>query len=553
MFSFKKHLFILICYNLVNFQVFADDSDVLVSIDSGILRGLNREFYYSFEGIPYAEPPVGELRFQVSVLYERKWNGIRNATVPAPLCLQWSHLQSPPNRLIGDEDCLYLNVYTPTLDGKKEKLPVLINIHGGAFMFGEPAYGADVILKQNMILVSFTYRVGPLGFLSTEDDVISGNFGLKDQLLVLKWVQKNIENFGGDLDRVTLSGFSAGGASAHLHMLSPSSYGLFKNVMAQSGSALNPWVFQEKAKAKAFKIGENLDCSVQNSVKLLKCLREKSANEIVEQVQIFLDYLYNPFSPFGVVVEAEGPNNFQPFLAKNPIEIMKSGNFYKVPVIFSAAEDEGLYPSAEFVSDLSYLQEIEESWNHLLPSILDYKSSVSAESLDEISIIIRQHYMEDRRLNFDTFKQFNKIVNDRLFLYGIGRAAKLMQPHTKTYLYFYRFKAKYCVAQLGSHGIEDLGVAHGDDICIIFNWKIREEIPLTPDETLMAENLAQYYYDFASTSSARFNDIDIMPLDCDSHVKYLEILNPRECYTKISENFGNASFWSTLSTKFNEH
>lgn len=135
-------------------------------------------------------------------------------------------------RIQGAEDCLYLNVYKPHIESSKP-LPVIIWIHGGAFQwhmeqkdgeFTKP----DYIMDRDVIFVSFSYRVGPLGFLSTGDDLISGNMGLKDQSYAIRWVKENIKGFGGDPEQITLFGLSAGGVSVHYQYLSPMSRGLFK-------------------------------------------------------------------------------------------------------------------------------------------------------------------------------------------------------------------------------------------------------------------------------------------------------------------------------------
>nr|CAH7765727.1 unnamed protein product [Callosobruchus chinensis] len=133
---------------------------------------------------------------------------------------------------LGEEDCLYINVYVPkTRSGKL--LDVVAHIHGGAFMvgFSQEFIGDKYIMDKDVIVVSFNYRLGALGFLSTEDDVVPGNNGLKDQALALKWIQEHIEAFGGNPKSVTLTGFSAGAASVHFHYFSPYSVGLFHRLV----------------------------------------------------------------------------------------------------------------------------------------------------------------------------------------------------------------------------------------------------------------------------------------------------------------------------------
>ncbi|XP_049947765.1 esterase FE4-like [Schistocerca serialis cubense] len=151
---------------------------------------------------------------------------------------------------------------------------VVVYIHGGCFTGGsgaisEPRYFVD----NDVVFVSINYRLGLLGFLSTGDEVFPGNTGLKDQVEALRWVQRNIAAFGGDPERVTILGQSAGGASIHYHVLSPLSKGLFKNAIAMSGSALNPWAFSKNATDRAIRFANYLGYSGQNSSDLVDFLK----------------------------------------------------------------------------------------------------------------------------------------------------------------------------------------------------------------------------------------------------------------------------------------
>ncbi|XP_039299663.1 esterase E4-like, partial [Nilaparvata lugens] len=171
-----------------------------------------------------------------------KWLGIFNGTKEATKCLQVNEFL-PGNQVEGSEDCLYLNVYTPSRNGVG--YPVMVFIHGGGFVGGAATsdlYGPDkLLLTKDIILVTIHYRLGFLGFASLDDVDFAGNYGLKDQSLALKWVKENIAKFGGDGDKVTVVGESAGAASAHFHILSPQSQGLVQRAILLSGTADCPW------------------------------------------------------------------------------------------------------------------------------------------------------------------------------------------------------------------------------------------------------------------------------------------------------------------------
>ena len=195
----------------------------------------------AFRGIPYAVPPVGALRFRRS-RPSGPWPGTLDGTRESTKCLQLNALlptyieRSGPRLQAGSEDCLYLNVYTRNLPPPPYSdvlHPVVIFLHGGAFVVGSNEamlYGPEVLLARDLVLVAVNYRLGPLGWLSTETDAAPGNLGLHDQYLALLWVRDNIADYGGDPANVTLMGESAGAMSAMLHTVSPVSRGLFHKV-----------------------------------------------------------------------------------------------------------------------------------------------------------------------------------------------------------------------------------------------------------------------------------------------------------------------------------
>ncbi|CAG9817192.1 unnamed protein product, partial [Phaedon cochleariae] len=247
----------------------ADDQPTIVLPNGKIAGSLSRTIryqvpFYSYLGIPYAAPPVGNLRFQPPQPVQN-WDNIFQATSNSKICYQsQSKLHRPQT-----EDCLYLNVYTTIPPSENASLPVMVTIYGGSFTHGFASVGTvgpDYFLENDIIVVSFNYRVGPFGFLSTGDGVIHGNMGLKDQLFAIKWVKENIHLFGGDPDKVTIRGQSAGAASVTYHILSPSSAGLFRGAIASSGSAICNWASERpNGREKAYKIAAEMDPSFKKS------------------------------------------------------------------------------------------------------------------------------------------------------------------------------------------------------------------------------------------------------------------------------------------------
>jgi len=210
---------------------------------SGIVRGLNEGDVNIFKGIPFAAPPVGAFRWRPPQPVT-PWEGVRDATEFGPNSAQSGWGANASIQEGSSEDCLYLNLWV-TADAKSgSKLPVMVWIHGGAFLFGSgssPESNGTEFAKQGVILITINYRLGRLGFfafpaLSEEyPDEFKGNYAYMDQLEALKWVQKNIAAFGGDPGNVTIFGESAGGASVHALVSSPLSRGLFQKAIIESG------------------------------------------------------------------------------------------------------------------------------------------------------------------------------------------------------------------------------------------------------------------------------------------------------------------------------
>merc|ERR1712106_154674 len=218
-----------------------DDSETeTVQTRVGEIKGkrINTDGYshYTFFGIPYAQPPVGSLRFKAP-LPVRPWTKSLEAFEKGPQCYQKNEFLPGVNADYS-EDCLHLNIYTEDL--KTTAKPVMIWSHGGGFTLGSGNDYAplDALLEEGVIVVTINYRLGSLGFLTFGNDFVSGNMGLKDQALAIQWVKQNIQNFGGNPNKITIFGESAGAFSVHAQVLSPWNFGQIQGAIAQSGTML---------------------------------------------------------------------------------------------------------------------------------------------------------------------------------------------------------------------------------------------------------------------------------------------------------------------------
>ncbi|XP_040360860.1 acetylcholinesterase-1 [Ixodes scapularis] len=292
-------------------------SDVpIVHTDSGLVMGtratVGDKRVDAFLGIPYAQPPVGDLRFRKPVPIS-PWKGTYNASSKPKPCWQLK-LRFVENQTIdyssASEDCLYLNVWRPsctsTMSCEKKK-SVIVFIHGGAFQWGDSSLfiydAANFVALSDVVYVTFNYRLSILGFLSSDTPELPGNMGLWDQNLVLRWVKRNIGNFGGDANDITIDGQSAGGISAGLHAISPHSQGLFKRVIMSSGTSLSIILgISYSGLGKFTGIVGTLGCyDYEKNIKdqlpsVLDCLRKLDAAQIFHTLES-VDAVQQIFSP----------------------------------------------------------------------------------------------------------------------------------------------------------------------------------------------------------------------------------------------------------------
>ncbi|XP_059613338.1 venom carboxylesterase-6-like [Phlebotomus argentipes] len=522
-----------------------EEEDVIVNLFSGPIRGEKFPKFYAFKGIQYGESPVGEKRFEPVKVYRKKWTEVKNATEFGPFCVQLSHIgYTEAANVQGEEDCLFLNVWTSSLDSEK-KLPVFIYIHGGAFMFGSGSSFTPerVVENQEMVFVTINYRVGAMGFLSTEDEVVPGNMGLKDQVVALQWVKENIHFFGGNPNSVTLTGLSAGGASTHLHYFSPLSRGLFHRGVSQSGCALNPWVLAENSRNKAMAVAAHLECPTGNAKKMIMCLKKKPAEEVVRSAKLFFPWLYNPFSPFGVVVEKSGS---LPFLTEHPEVLLRTGKINHLPWVVSLTDAEGLYPVADFVNPPSRLDELNSRWEELAPAVMDYAGTVALKDQPSVAKFIRKVYFETENISEENLEKVVKMVGDRLFDAGISLSARLHAEFAKApvYLIHFTYPSLFGLQRVFAPSYKFKGAGHAEENMIIYKTPLRK-LPLGTHEKIMVQLYSEFFIS-VTKGKPQFGEMPLIPVTTNKRMPYLLIKSHKDFTIEITDGFGNEDFWKTL-------
>ncbi|XP_015127077.1 esterase FE4 [Diachasma alloeum] len=498
-----KCLLLCLCFILALCIANGDD-DKLLEIESplGKIRGslmvsrLKRRIH-SFRGVRYAEPPVGQQRFKQAIPV-KPWNETFDASEEGPACPQ-------PAIEHQSEDCLRLNVYTtqlPTADSAVKR-PVIVYFHPGGF-YGSSAQsfivGPAYFMDQDIVLVTANYRLASLGFFSTGDSLAPGNLGLKDQVEALRWVQKNIASFGGDPDSVTIVGYSAGGWSVTLHMVSPMSKGLFHRAIAMSGSVTYQNPLPTDQKHLANKQAEILGCPTDTTGNMLICLNTKTAEEIGNSTRQFFEWHRDPILVWLPVVEPEVPS-VERFLPDQPMNLIRQGKFHQVPLITGITKDEfggRVIPAVEAAraGNNTIFDDINANWTRIVPIIALYERETARSA--SVSEELRQFYLKGKPAGLDNYHGLAEIWADGVIGFSVHRLAKMMAEFSSQPVYYYKFsyQGRYSHANWADN--TTYGVVHHDDLLYLFNISFfpyfeenSPEIPTVERQTAMWAHFAK--------------------------------------------------------------
>ncbi|KAH8280519.1 hypothetical protein KR018_009064, partial [Drosophila ironensis] len=479
---------------------------VKVPVKQGVVVGQQKKLasgleYNSFLGVPYAVPPLGELRFQSPRPLER----FNEAELDCSKEGSMSHQRDPFTlEVVGSEDCLFLNVYAPKVKSP-DPLPVMVWIHGGGFFFGNgnsDFHFPAKLMEQEVIVVTLNYRLGALGFLSLPEEGIHGNMGLKDQRLALQWVQDNIASFNGDPKNVTLFGESAGGASVHLHTYARHANKLFHKAIMQSGTGNMEWVFQKDPAVKVRKLAELLGGgSFGGDTKaLLAFLRSEKATPVgmlANTLKVLTADERRRQLPFTFKPVLEGSGSPDSFLDENILDLMHKKNVLNgMPLIMGYNSAEGL---AMVTKAKQNIPAYGEDLARMVPKnlVLDPEAPEAQEAATDI----RDFYFCGQAVTKDNLDNLTDLFTDYHFNMDLQHAAEIHAScQTESPLYFYRLdyvggRNLYKKVFQNTHL---RGVAHADDICYIFQMG-DEDSKMREDDLLVTERMCQMWANFAKS------------------------------------------------------
>ncbi|XP_047538363.1 esterase FE4-like [Vanessa atalanta] len=406
----------------------ADPESRLVQLDQGPVRGYKdvNEGIFVFSSLPYATAPTGRDRFKAP-LQPPTWSEPFEAVEKNIKCIQANYINITGTN--SQEDCLIANIYVP--EKIDRKLPVVVYVHGGAYIIGwgsllEPK---NLVKSNKVIAVTFNYRLGAHGFLCLGTKDVPGNAGMKDQVALLRWVNKNIAKFGGNPDEVTIAGYSAGSSAVDLLMISKMAQGLFKRVIPESG-----------ANTAAFSIQSDPIMNAKEYAKLINFENVEDFNALEEFYKTeSIEVLNSPNvmerkdSTFLMSPCVERDVGQERFLDDNPVQILKSGNYKKLPMLYGFAEMEGLFrmPLFEVWKD-----QMNVKFSDFLPHDLKFTDENEKE---QVANKIKQFYFGNKMVGDETVQGYIDYFTDIIFAYPTLRSIKMHVENGNNQIYLYEY------------------------------------------------------------------------------------------------------------------
>jgi para-nitrobenzyl esterase len=462
-----------------------------VKVEQGIVQGTIEDGLRVFKGIPFAAPPVGDLRWKAPQP-PAKWEGIKETTSYGLAAYQGGN---PPSGK--SEDCLYLNVWTPA-QSANEKIPVLVWIYGGGFSFGstaEPVYTGEKLAEKGVVYVSIAYRVNQLGFLAHPElsaenpNNVSGNYGILDMIAGLEWVQKNIAEFGGDPDKVTIFGESAGGIAVSMLCASPLAKGLFHGAISQSGGSFGP------TRPTTFP-GENMKLLADAEKDGVTYMERAGVTSLAELRALHVDSL-----PIGFGMGSGWPIVDGYVIPDDQYKLYEAGKFNDTPILVGYNSDEG--------ASFTRTKDPEE-----------FIASVKLRYGKYADDLLKAYPVGDTTVP----KTARDLSRDAAFGWQTWSWARLQaqKGSSKAYLYYFDQHPDYTEdsPQYGQ------GSPHGQDVAYVFMHLDPENPQTTESDLALSEAIGTYWTNFTKYGDPNGEGVPEWPAFSDENPELMYLTGP---------------------------
>uniref|UniRef100_A0A336MR08 carboxylesterase n=1 Tax=Culicoides sonorensis TaxID=179676 RepID=A0A336MR08_CULSO len=538
--------------SLINFKM---NSNCVVNLKQGKLIGNvgalpNGLEYYYFKGIPYAMPPKRfEEALPINVFNEQPLL----CNTERSIAYQKDMFSS---EIIGSEDCLFLNIYTPHIGRKK--LPVMFWIHGGAFNAGSgnsDLYSPEYLVQKEVVVVTINYRLGPLGFLHFPSMGIHGNYGLKDQLQALKFISESIENFGGDKNNITLFGESAGGVSVHFHFLSEESRKYFHKAICQSGIALNDWALQEGPIEKARKLSKLLGAKDIDDKSVYETLINARAEDLIRKANhtVTADEKRRSFiMPFRPVVESLHKDAF---IKDHPLKLLKKKNIYSgIPIITGITDMEGIIMLKDCFSKV---KNFNTDFCKYIPSSLN----LTLDTIDAIDTgkKIKEFYFGSKPFDKNTEREMSEFMTDFHFSIGHYINSEIFseyQQKTKHFLYQFSFDGELNMYKKFFSKTLVRGACHADDLFYLFKMTMAVPVGDNSEEAKMRSVMCELWTNFAKygNPTPKTSNFDFIWEPVENRTSDLPCLDINKLCKMVRNPCKNRlEFWKSLYADWNKN
>lgn len=510
--------------------ILVEADKIVVKVKQGKLTGqredtlFDHRLYFAFYRIPYAQSPIGNLRFK-DPQPVKKWNGTRDARTPYFGACPQTHIVHK-NGLYGVEDCLYLNIYTPLVPKTEDTklLPVIVWIHGYAFAscFSH-LYGPDFFVDKGIILVTLSHRIGVFGFLKYNETDTHANMGLKDIAIALKWIRSNIKEFGGDKNKVTLMANGSGATFISLLMLTEASK-WFSKVIIQSGSIFSPSLFQSDPIIERNKLNQEL----KRKHLLLKSAESKeivsAAHDIFIRNNKDMENLQRPVIPFTPVIEPDANTSLLMWTPKEFYDTLKNNSMYlNKPILIGYNTQESISEVMPFIHNPYYIKTFLKFFKYIVPFSDGCSYNSSSNVYKKVAKIIKDRYFKESDTD-SQLKSLLKYASD-LIKFPILKFVKTYRSTSQNNIFMYKFDYRgkmnaVKATSMAEKKVRVSGVASGDELCYLFKceplWETYKYLDKDSKDKKFIKEISNLWANFVKFGNPT-------PIDYDGNVTWLPV------------------------------